>query len=164
MINDPHLATVAGWVGKTYAEMEALYPRGRGAAGWEPGPKACWSLARAAFALRGIALPGNEFDVIHGGHARTVFEPEPWDLVLVCNHRLAIPNHVMLYLGGHDSIVVHAIEDGGVIAHPITREPWWSRVLRETPKESHVARCETCGAKRGLLCADLRRGYLRLRG
>lgn len=131
MFDDPHLATVAGWVGKTYAEMEALYPRGRGAAGWEPG-SGCWSLVRAAFALRGVDLPEAYYlAVLDSRMFRTVFDPQPWDVVPISNHRLTIVTHVALYLGGPDSLIIHALEDAGVLAHPLHREPVYSRIARD---------------------------------
>lgn len=140
MITDPHLLTVAGWVGKTYEEMEALYPSNRPErVGWASS-FGCWALVRAAYALRGVNLPEQYHAALDARLFRTVHELEPWDIVPVCNHPLAIVTHVMLYLG--DSTVIHAMEEVNVVAHPITREPWWTRIARD---------------RQG------RRGYLRLR-
>ncbi len=157
---DEHLATVAGWVGKTYSEMEALFPRrnflsteltrdadrnarhlsGGSRVGWKAGMRGCWNLIRAAESLRGNAIPEEYYAALDARMYRTVFEPQPWDIIPVCNHRLPIVTHVMLYLG--ESVVVHALEDPGVISGPITRDPWWSRIARDRSG---------------------RRGYLRLR-
>jgi cell wall-associated NlpC family hydrolase len=127
MITDPHLLTVSGWVGKNYEEMGTSM-------------RGCWNLVRTAYALRGIGLPFDYHITLDQQMFRTVFELQPWDIVPICNHRLPIVTHVALYLG--DSTIIHAIEDSGVVAHPISREPWWSRIARD---------------EKG------RRGYLRLR-
>lgn len=118
------LATVASWVGRSHADLN------------------CWDLIRAAYRLRDVELPASYHDALLRGLFRTVFEPEPWDLIPVCNHRLEIANHVMLYLGA--GTVIHSIEDSGVVTQPLLREPWWSRIARERDGER-------------------RRGYLRLR-
>jgi cell wall-associated NlpC family hydrolase len=118
MITDPILLTVSRWVGKTYEEMEALYPSNH-RNGWASS-YGCWALARAAEALRGNELPEQYHAALDARMFRTVFELQPWDLIPICNHRLPIVTHVMLYLG--DSTVIHAIEDSGVVAHPISRE------------------------------------------
>lgn len=127
MITDPILLTVSGWVGKTYEEMEALYPSNHRSS-WASS-YGCWALARAAYSLRGVDLPEQYHAALDSRMFRTVFEPEPLDLVPICNHRLPIVTHVMIYLG--DSTVIHAIEDSGVVAHPLTREPWYSRIARD---------------------------------
>lgn len=124
MIDDPRLLTIAGWAGRSHAELN------------------CWSLIVAAYKLRDVRLPSTYHDALSAGMFRTVFEPEPWDLVPIANHRLEITNHVALYVG--DGQIIHSIEEAGVISHPLTREPWWSRVARERD-----------GARR--------KGYLRLR-
>lgn len=111
MKNDPRLTTIAGWVGRSHAELN------------------CWELVRAAFRMRGEQLPASYHEALLKGMFRTVFEPEPWDLVPVCNHRLEIVNHVALYLG--DGQIIHSLEDVGVVAHPLVREPWFSRIARE---------------------------------
>ena len=131
IIDDPHLATVAGWVGKTYAEMEALFPRRTGAPTkqWQAGMRGCWNLARASYALRGDELPEEYHAALDARMFRTVFEPAPWDLVPICNHRLSIVTHVALVLP--HSLIIHALEEHNVVAHPVTREPWWSRVARD---------------------------------
>ncbi len=154
---DPHLATVLSWVGKTYAEMDALYPRefvprnatpGRRLL-WAAGMRGCWNLVRAETRLRtGIELPEEYHLALDQRIYRTVFEPQPWDLVPICNHKLPIVTHVMIVLPGLN--VIHAIEEAGPIAHPLTREPWWSRIGREVIDDGQT---QTLG----------RRGYLRLR-
>jgi hypothetical protein len=128
---DRHLATVAGWVGKTYAEMEALFPRAATATGvpWMAGMRGCWNLVRAAEALRGNEAPEEYHAALDARMYRTVYELQPWDLIPICNHRLTIVTHVMLCID--ESLAVHALEDTGVISGPVTREPWWSRIARE---------------------------------
>jgi cell wall-associated NlpC family hydrolase len=142
MTADPQLAIVAGWVGKSYADMEALFPRHGGAPSlqWQAGMRGCWNLYRAAESLRGNAIPEEYHAALDARLFRTVYELQPWDLIPICNHRLSIVTHVALYFGA--SLMVHALEVYGVVSQPITREPWWSRIARD---ESG------------------RRGYLRLR-
>jgi cell wall-associated NlpC family hydrolase len=123
-MNDPRLITISGWVGRSYADLD------------------CWELIVAANRLRDVHLPPSYHVALQQGLFRTVFEPEPWDLVPVSNHKLEITNHVMLYLG--DGLVIHSVQDSNVVSHPITREPWWSRIARE----------------RG---GERRRGYLRVK-
>jgi hypothetical protein len=131
IISDPHLAIVAGWVGRSYAEMEALFPRTATGSSlqWEAGMRGCWNLVRAAEALRGNETPEEYHAALDARMYRTVFEPEPWDLIPICNHRLQIVTHVTLVLP--ESLHIHALEDHGVVLQPITREPWWSRVARD---------------------------------
>ena len=126
--SDPLLAKVAGWVGKSYDEMEALYPRPANRS-WRSGMRGCWNLVRAAYALRGVELPEEYHAALDSRLFRTVFELQPFDLIPICNHRLPIVTHVALYLG--ESKIIHAIEDSGVVSHPITREPWHSRIARD---------------------------------
>lgn len=145
------LATASRWVGKTYAEMDAIYPRifqpRRPTApeqaaryAWEAGARGCWSLVRAAFSLRGVEIPEEYHAALDARLFRTVFDPQPFDIVPICNHRLPIVTHVALVLP--DSLILHALETYGVVAQPLTRDPWWSRIARDR---------------------DGRRGYLRLR-
>jgi cell wall-associated NlpC family hydrolase len=124
MTNDPRLLTVSGWVGRSHADLD------------------CWELVREAFRLRDVKLHASYHEALLNGMFRTVFEPEPWDLVPISNHRLEIVNHVALYLG--DGQIIHSIEDAGVVLHPLTREPWFSRIARER-------------------AGDRRKGFLRLR-
>jgi cell wall-associated NlpC family hydrolase len=131
MKTDPHLITAAGWVGKSYAEMEALFPRKGGASTvqWQAGARGCWNLVREAYRLSGVEIPEEYHAALDARMFRTVYEPQPWDLVPICNHVLPIVTHVALYLG--DSMILHALEAHGVVAQPITREPWWSRIARD---------------------------------
>lgn len=115
MTTDTHLSTVAGWVGRSYADLP------------------CWQLVREAYRLRGIELPADYYASLDS--FRTVFEPEPWDLVVMCNHRLSIANHVGLYLG--EGRLIHSVEDSNVVITPLEREPWWSRVARTRPTDEH---------------------------
>lgn len=142
MIDDPHLQIVAGWVGKTYEEMEQLFPRQRTGAPsqWVAGARGCWNLVRAAYQLRGVVIPEEYHAALDQRLFRTVFEPQPFDVVPISLHRLPIVTHVGLFLG--EGFMVHAIEESGVIGHPLSREPWWSRIAK---------------------AEDGRRGYLRLR-
>lgn len=124
MRTDPRLITIAGWVGRSHAELN------------------CWELVRAAYRLRHVQLPATYHDALLKGMFRTVFEPEPFDLLAIANHRLWITNHVALYLG--DGKIIHSLEDFGVVQHEMTRSPWWDRVVRERSGEG-------------------RKGFLRLR-
>jgi cell wall-associated NlpC family hydrolase len=126
-LSDPRLATVATWIGRSYADMNRLYPSPDGA--WEAGLRGCWNLARAAYRLRGVELPPEYHVALDQRMFRTVFDPEPWDLVPFCIHKLPIVTHVALYLG--DDTIVHAVQDAGVVAHPITRLPFWNYAARD---------------------------------
>jgi cell wall-associated NlpC family hydrolase len=119
---DPRLSEVAGLVGRSYADKGG-----------------CWGFVREAFALRGVTLPSDYFAAIEKRMFRTVFEPEPWDVVLVCNHALAIANHVALYVA--PDLIAHSLEGAGVIVEPFARSRWYERVAR---------------------ARDGRKGYLRL--
>lgn len=121
---DETIKTILGWVGRSYAEMD------------------CWELIRRAYALRGVDLPQGYHAALSQGLFRTVFEPEPFDLIPISNHKLEIVNHVALYLG--DGLMIHSVQDSNVVVQPLTREPWWSRIARERD-----------GARR--------KGYLRIR-
>ena len=120
MITDPILSTVAGWVGRSHTEID------------------CEQLVVDAYKLRGVEFQGL-YRAMFKGMFRTVFEPQPWDLIPVSNHRLNVITHVGLFLG--DDQVIHSFEDSGVVVLPLTREPWFSRIARD---------------------ATGRRGYLRL--
>jgi len=119
-MNTRHLTTIRSWVGRSYANLR------------------CWDLIVEAFALRDIKLEGDYFAALP--RFRTVFEPEPWDVVPVANHQLGIVNHVGLFLG--DGEYIHSIEGAGVVIHPLTREPFYERIAR---------------------ARDGRKGFLRLR-
>lgn len=107
--------TITGWVGRSYAEMD------------------CWELIRRAYRLREVVLPNHYHAALSQGMFRTVFDPEPWDIVPISNHKLEIVNHVALYLG--DGQIIHSIEDSNVCVQPLTREPWFSRIARERDGE-----------------------------
>jgi len=87
-----HLATIRGWVGRSFEDIK------------------CWDLVREAYRLRGVELP--DYYTSLEQNFRTVFEPEPWDVVPICNHRLAIGNHAGLYLG--NGAFIHSQEVVGV--------------------------------------------------
>lgn len=127
------IATIQSWVGKTYAEMATLAPdafsEGRTTENWERGMRACWSIVRAAYALRGDSIPDQYHAALDARLFRTVKDPEPFDVVPLCLHKLPIVTHVGLYLG--ESLVIHALEEQGIVCHPITREPWWSHIARD---------------------------------
>lgn len=93
----------------------------------------CWDVVRAAYRLRGIELPTDYYSAIP--RFRTEFEPEPWDVIAICNHRLSIANHVGLYLG--DGQFIHSLEGDGVVIGRLDRGPWLQRVARTRPSESH---------------------------
>lgn len=119
IIADEHLATVAGWAGRSHKELD------------------CEQLVIEAFRLRGIELPGL-YRAMFKGMFFTAFELQPWDVVPVCNHRLHVMTHAGIYLG--DGLVIHSFEDSGVVILPITREPWWSRIATEDTPDGSVGR------------------------
>jgi cell wall-associated NlpC family hydrolase len=137
------LATATRWVGKTYAEMEALCPRAGGAplVQWQAGMRGCWNLVREAYALRGTPLPEEYHSALDQRLFRTVFDPAPWDIVPICNHKLPIVTHVALVLP--ESMILHALESHGVVAQPLTREPWWSRIARDEKRRRGFLRLRT---------------------
>jgi cell wall-associated NlpC family hydrolase len=110
MMTDPNLATVATWVGRSHAAID------------------CEQLVIDAYKLRGIELPGL-YRAMFKGMFRTVFDPAPWDLIPVANHRLNIITHVGLYLGNQQA--AHSFEESGVVVLPLHREPWFSRIARD---------------------------------
>jgi cell wall-associated NlpC family hydrolase len=112
---DPRLATIAGWVGRSYAEMR------------------CWDVIRSAYRLRDVNLPSDYYASI--ALFETVFDPEPWDVIAICNHRLAIANHVGLYLG--DGEFIHSLEGDGVVIGRLDRAPWRERIARTRPTEHY---------------------------
>lgn len=124
------IAVAMSWVGRSHAEMD------------------CEQLIVEYHRLIGVHLTGL-YAGLFKGLFRTVFDPEPGDVVPICNHRLGLVRGVELHAfmthGGvycGDGRVLHSFEDSGVVNLPLTREPWFSRIARDK---------------------DGRRGYLRLR-
>jgi len=79
-----------------------------------------------AFALRGVKLPGDYFAALP--LFKTVLVAEAWDVIPIANHELGIVNHVGLCLG--DDQYIHSVEGAGVVIHPISREPFFSRIAK----------------------------------
>jgi cell wall-associated NlpC family hydrolase len=121
-MHEEHIATIRSWVGRPYSQIR------------------CWDLAVEAYALRGATLPGAYAEALENRMFRTVFEPEPWDIIPICNHELQIVNHVGLYFS--DAETIHSFENAGVVSIPLDRQPWFDRIAR---------------------ARDGRRGFLRLR-
>jgi hypothetical protein len=117
---DPILARVESWVGRSYADLR------------------CWDLIAEAFALRGTPLRGDLYQILFtaGDTFRTVFDPEPWDVVPVINHRLPIINHVGLYLG--ESRFIHSVEDQGVVITKLHQQPWSERIVHESGRRAFL--------------------------
>jgi len=109
-LTEDHLATLRSWVGRSYAEMR------------------CWDVVLEAFRLRCVELPYGYAEALERRLFRTVSDPEPWDVVPICNHELAIVNHVALYIG--ENLIIQSCEESGVVITPLDREPFWSRIAR----------------------------------
>jgi hypothetical protein len=117
-----HLSIIRSWVGRPYSQIR------------------CWDLVVAAFALRGIAIPSAYAEALERRMLRTVTEPEPWDIIPICNHELQIVNHAGLYFSPVETF--HSFENAGAVSIPLDRQPWFDRIARTR---------------------DGRRGFLRLR-
>jgi hypothetical protein len=121
-MHEQHIETIRSWVGRTYFQQR------------------CWDVIRDAYALRGEKIPAAYAEALERRMFRTVTEPEPWDIIPICNHELQIVNHVGLYFS--DAETFHSFENAGVVCIPLNRQPWFDRIARTR---------------------DGRRGYLRLR-
>lgn len=112
--HEEQLREVRSWVGRSHAEMK------------------CWELVQRAWSLRGVSLPNSYYSAMDV--CSTVLDPEPWDIVPICNHRLAIANHVGLYLGNGQFI--HSMEETGITIADINRR-WIDRVAIDRLSGKH---------------------------
>lgn len=106
---ETELTTVASWVGLSHEEIR------------------CWDLVQRAFRLRGVEIPDDYYSSLP--LFRTVFEPEPWDVLAIKNHPL-VTNHAGLYL--RDRYFIHSMEGSGVTINRIDDPRWVDRIAKLT--------------------------------
>lgn len=119
-ITDPILAAVAGWVGRSFAELP------------------CWELIREANKLRQVhlpnvteplELPGSYYEALFAGLLVPIYEPEPWAIVPMREFQPAVVTHVGLLLSNDHLIHSHA--SSNVSIEPLRRHRIWNRIVRE---------------------------------
>lgn len=120
-IEDPILSTVARWVGRSFTDLP------------------CWPLIREAYKLRRAELPavdqpslellGDYYATLFAGRFIPIYEPEPWAIVPMREHELAVATHAALCLTS--DYVIHSHASAGVVIEPLRRGRIWNRILRE---------------------------------
>jgi hypothetical protein len=96
-------ATLRTWVGRSYAELK------------------CWDVIVAANKLRGVEIPADYATALERRMFKTVVDPEPWDVVPICDFATPIVavTHVGLVLD-HDDYI-QSVENAGLVLTQLFR-------------------------------------------